>query len=415
MLKPKYGLISKYFIPALSIKIMGALMVGFVYEYYYSGGDTYNYFYWGSKWVWEAFLDSPDKALKIIFQSASVNDPELYEFTSRMIFYGGGGAGFVSRLAGFFAIFTANTYSSIAILFSLICFVGNWYLFIILAKLFPDSTVKIAFAIFLLPSAVFWGSGLLKDTLTLAGVCYCFGAILRILYYKKPAYIILILGIVLIYKVKVYVLLCLVPNLGILVFQYLRSKIKSKKLRQVVGPVLIFISVVISIIGVRFISVGAGKYSLLNIRETAEATAWWHGYVSQEESGAGYTLGDLDYSIGGIVEKIIPAINVTLFRPYPWEINSLFMLLSSLESLMFFVLTIYVVIKIRVRDLYKKLSNPLILSLLLFSLTFAFAIGAVTYNFGALVRYKVPILPLYLIVLILLSRRDMPLEFKKLR
>jgi len=34
--------IKKYFIPGLSIKILGAVAIGFVYQYYYGGGG---YFY----------------------------------------------------------------------------------------------------------------------------------------------------------------------------------------------------------------------------------------------------------------------------------------------------------------------------------------------------------------------------------
>lgn len=408
---------AKYYFPAIFAKIFGALILGFIYQYYYQGGDTYNYYYWGSKWVWEAFLDSPIDALKIIFGSAETQSPELYKYTSRMIFYGTGGAGFVSRLAGFFALFTANTYSTIAIIFSMISFVGSWYLFSILSTYFSPRTKYMAIALFFLPSIVLWGSGLLKDTLTLGAVCFVIGASVRLLSDKSIKVIhlfLFLLGIYILYMTKIYVLFCLIPGLGLMLFQNFKVKIRPRSLRIVLGPILIGLGVLISVFGIRLVN-KEGKYSLDNILETAEATAWWHGYVSQEESGAGYSLGDLDYSTAGIARKIIPAINVTLFRPYPWEANSVFMLFSSVESLMYFILTIYVLFKVRIKEIYRKLSNPLIISLLLFSLTFAFAIGAVTYNFGALVRYKVPILPLYLIVLILLAWKDMPVVLKKPR
>ncbi len=32
-----------YFIPALTVKIIGALAVGLIYQFYYGGGDTFNY------------------------------------------------------------------------------------------------------------------------------------------------------------------------------------------------------------------------------------------------------------------------------------------------------------------------------------------------------------------------------------
>ena len=36
----------KYFIPALTVKIIGAISLGLIYQFYYAGGDTTIYF-WG--------------------------------------------------------------------------------------------------------------------------------------------------------------------------------------------------------------------------------------------------------------------------------------------------------------------------------------------------------------------------------
>ena len=55
-----------YFFPALSVRILGALAVGFIYQFYYDGGDTFNYHTHGSRHIWEAFMDSPENGLKTI-------------------------------------------------------------------------------------------------------------------------------------------------------------------------------------------------------------------------------------------------------------------------------------------------------------------------------------------------------------
>jgi hypothetical protein len=55
-----------YFIPALTVKIIGALAVGFIYQFYYDGGDTFNYHTHGSRHIWEAFMDSPLKGIKLV-------------------------------------------------------------------------------------------------------------------------------------------------------------------------------------------------------------------------------------------------------------------------------------------------------------------------------------------------------------
>ncbi|MEP2024099.1 MAG: hypothetical protein ABJI85_05525, partial [Reichenbachiella sp.] len=49
--------------------------------------------------------------------------------------------------------------------------------------------------------------------------------------------------------------------------------------------------------------------------------------------------------------------------------------------------------------LWVKLNDPIVLYCLTFSLLFAFAVGVSTYNFGTLMRYKIPVIPFYLITL----------------
>jgi thioredoxin len=47
----------------------------------------------------------------------------------------------------------------------------------------------------------------------------------------------------------------------------------------------------------------------------------------------------------------------------------------------------------------RVVNAPDVVFLLVFSLTFAFAVGVSTFNFGTLVRYKIPLLPYFLIAL----------------
>lgn len=77
------------------------------------------------------------------------------------------------------------------------------------------------------------------------------------------------------------------------------------------------------------------------------------------------------------------------------------MLLSALESFLLLALSIYIIVKRNVR-LFHAVNNPNILFALIFSIVFAFAVGVSTFNFGTLVRYKIPLLPFFLVALILI-------------
>jgi len=101
---------------------------------------------------------------------------------------------------------------------------------------------------------------------------------------------------------------------------------------------------------------------------------------------------------------MIPAgINVALFRPYIWEIRNAVMAMAAFESLFVLILTLTTIIKTGIIQLLKTIiSNPFIQMCVIFSLFFAFAVGFSSYNFGALVRYKIPCIPIYISALFIL-------------
>jgi hypothetical protein len=57
--------------------------------------------------------------------------------------------------------------------------------------------------------------------------------------------------------------------------------------------------------------------------------------------------------------------------------------------------------------------NPDVMFCLVFAISFAFAVGVSTFNFGTLVRYKIPLMPFYgmaLLVLYHLSKSERKLD-----
>jgi len=47
-----------YFFPALLLKMMGAIGVGLIYQFYYGGGDTFSYYTHGAAHIVDAFYDN---------------------------------------------------------------------------------------------------------------------------------------------------------------------------------------------------------------------------------------------------------------------------------------------------------------------------------------------------------------------
>lgn len=408
LIRPKVSdkLTRKYFIPALTLKIIGAIAVGVIYQFYYKGGDTFNYFTHGSQHIWEAFLESPILGLKILMSGGEYS-PENYKYASRILFFQNESSFFIIRVSAILGLFTFHTYSSIAILFAILSFVGLWAMYYGLNKLFPTQHKSFAIAIFFIPSVFFWGSGLLKDTITLGALGLATYCIIMLFFIKKNYFlnILLLFGaFYLIYNVKIYILICFIPAVITWLFLNFKNKFKSPIMRAGILPLLIFIAILFSYFAVNQVVEDNKRYSLDNLATTAAITAYDIRFWTGRDAGSGYTLGELDGTLESMLRLTPSAINVTLFRPYLWEANNPLMIISALESLFFLLFSIYIIVVAGVFKTFKIIfQEPIVAFCLIFAISFAFAVGVSTFNFGTLVRYKIPMVPYYLLGLIIIK------------
>lgn len=404
--------IKKYYFPALTLKIVGALALGFIYQFYYSGGDTYNYHTFGSRIVWEAFMNDPVDGMSLIL--SPTGDHHLYKYTSRIIFITDPSSFFIVRMAAILDLFTYSTYSATATIFAFISFLGVWFFFLTFYQLFPHLKHRIAICALFIPSVVFWGSGLMKDSILMAAIgvaTYCVKRLLIDREFSLIKIMLLILSLFVVFEVKKYVLLCFVPASMFWIYASNLQRIRSVIVRIMLLPVMIVVSVVTGYITIEQIAASDQRYALDKLAQTARITAYDIRYMTGRDAGSGYSLGELDGTFAGMVRLLPQAINVSLFRPYLWEVNNPLMLLSSLEASVLLLITLYLLFRWPAR-FFKSMKDPTVLFCLIFSLTFAFAVGVSTYNFGTLVRYRIPMLPFYLLALIIIA--DYPNSEKKL-
>lgn len=396
----------RFYFPALTVKIIGALAVGFIYQFYYAGeGDTFNYHTKGSRVIWELLGDDPSAAIDLIFSG------ELYaheKYLSRITFYHDPSSFYVVRLATLFDILTFSSYSGTAVLFGFVSFFGLWCLFRTFYDLFPHLVKRIAISTLFVPSVVFWGSGILKDTVVIACLGFLTWAIKRIFVDRRFSIISLVslvLSATVIYGIKKYVLLCYLPVAIFWVYADNLRRIRSAMVRAMLFPLLLIITFVSGYTAIRKVGEDDKKYSIDKIAETARVTAYDIGFYSGKNAGSPYSLGELDGSFGSLVSHLPAAINVSLFRPYLWEAKNPFMLLSAIEALALFLITVYLFVRWPL-NFIKSLGNEHVLFCLVFSLSFAFAVGVSTYNFGTLNRYKIPLIPFYLVALTIIADRS---------
>jgi hypothetical protein len=386
----------RYFFPALTVKVIGALAIGFIYQFYYNGGDTFNYHTHGSRHIWEAVMDSSEGINLLL----GADSPGIYRYSSRILFYSDPSSFFIVQIAAVFDLLTFSSYSATALLFAIVSFAGMWLFFRAFYEIAPHLHKWIALAAFFIPSVFFWGSGLLKDTITLAGVGALTFAMKRVLIDKElkiSAILLFILSAYLVFSIKKYILICFLPAGILWIYLSNLSQVRSLAMRILLVPFILVIIIGSGYWAILKVSEDDARYSLAKIPETARITAYDIGFQTGKGAGSTYNLGELDGTFGNMLSKTPQAINVTLFRPYLWEVKNPLMALSALESFLLLAFTIYVVTRRNV--LSKMFTNANIVFCLVFSITFAFAVGISTYNFGTLVRYKIPLLPFYVLAL----------------
>ncbi len=396
----------RYYFPALTVKIVGALAVGFIYQFYYSGeGDTFNYHTRGSRVIWELLMDDPSAAINLIF-SGDLSSHNKY--MSQIVFYHDPSSFYVVRIATLFDIITFSSYTGTAVLFGFVSFFGLWCLFRTFYELFPHLVKRIAISTLFVPSVVFWGSGILKDTVVIACLGFLTWAIKRILIDRKFSFMAIIslaVSVVFIYAIKKYVLICYLPVAIFWIYAGNLRRVQSPMIRVMLFPLLLMITFVSGYLAIQKVGQNDSKYALDKIAQTATITAYDIGFYTGKNAGSSYSLGELDGSFGSLVSHLPQAINVSLFRPYLWEAKNPLMLLSSIEAFALLTITVYLFARGPLRFI-KSLGNEHVLFCMVFSLSFAFAVGVSTYNFGTLNRYKIPLIPFYLLALTIIADRS---------
>lgn len=410
----------KYFILALSLKVFGGMMFAILTIFYYKGGDSMGYYH-GAVCLSDEILNNPSSGIKILFsefnphlsmylapaESAyfmNVNDLDILTMIKITT---------VINLLGLYS------YGATTVIFSAISFVGIWMAYSNLCKLYPKYSGYLMVSFFMIPSIIFWGSGVLKDTVTMScmgWLIYCFS---NIFIFKRKIIIsilITIIASILIIRLKPYILYILLPCLLIWGQTNLKNLIKGSFIRIILIP-LIVISIGISTFFVlQKISIGAGKYDINKLQNTLEGFQSWHGYLNNTLDQSGYSLGEIEFSPLGYLKVAPSAFSVTFFRPYLWEIRNVPTLIGAIESLLVLLFFLYLLLKLRTQFFIIIFKNKDILFMMIFSVIFGVIVGVSSYNFGALSRYKMPAQLLFVTALFLIyniARDEQKLNSKR--
>ncbi len=407
----------KYLVRGFLFKAICGLGFGVIYVFYYKGGDTINYYqstlplmnvmssdFGDFLQIYMHNTDSQEVLYNVFDQDTGF--PLYFIFSDSRTFM-------VCKLTLPFMLFGFKSYFATTLLISMITYIPLWKLYRVFVRYFPSLSKELAIAILFIPSVLFWGGGIAKDSFTFAATCLAVAAFSDVLlnWRRVINYFWLLLALFVILTIKPYILNIMLPSFGAWIIASSMVTIRSTLVRFVVLPIVFVVGLGGAFFVLRSIGASMDKFSLDKALETAVITQ--QDLKNEELYGSNsFDIGDFDPSMAGVASKFPVATIAGLFRPFIWEARSPVMLLSGLENLLFLVLLILSVFRIRIRKLFRVIiRNPILVYCIVFSVLFAFMIGLTTSNFGALVRFKIPMIPFFAaFLLVIYSSRNMDLE-----
>jgi hypothetical protein len=192
------------------------------------------------------------------------------------------------------------------------------------------------------------------------------------------------------------------------------GKIESPFLKNVVGPLIITFSLVLGAVVLSLFKDQLGVYSDVDkILEKARITQ--QDLIREDSYGSNsFDIGITDWTLGGIIRKAPEAIIAGLFRPFIWEARNPVVFISALENTLVLLIVLRIFLRTGIVRSFKLIYNePFILMSMIFTLGIAFSIGLSTANFGALVRYKIPIIPFFMAALYMLNMKSQAFKHQK--
>jgi hypothetical protein len=263
----------------------------------------------------------------------------------------------------------------------------------------PRERLAAIVSLLLMPSVVFWSSGLLKESVAIAGFGGVFIGTHRVMSNRIASGLLpMALGTLLVALVKPYILVAFFPAAG--VWFFLRQSVVDGRVR--VRPILALAFVGVGLVVLAGLTALFPRFALENLVDEA-ATLQEAGLSSV--GGSNYTMGSGNArSFGGQMAFAPLALVSSLYRPFLFEANSLQVAINALETAALLALTFRAFVINGVTGTFGRIwQSPLLSHCLAFATIFGTAVGLATTNLGTLSRYRMPLVPFFAFALISLA------------
>ncbi|MBL0234565.1 MAG: hypothetical protein IPQ08_12980 [Chitinophagaceae bacterium] len=366
------------------LKVMAGIFYGWIGVYY--GGlaqmqDTWS-FHAGSIQEYHLLFTHPGEYFTNLFHNPYDKGMEKF-FGANDSYWNDLKGNVLIKLFSLFNIFSFGYYYVNVIFYSFISLFGAVAIYKVMDHAFPGRKLVILLSTFLLPSFLYWSSGLHKEGLIFTGISLViysiyFSQLDRRITWKRV--LMLFIGLVILLAIRNFLLVIIIPALIAWTLAFFWPK---KSLAIFAGVYLVF--------GIFFFT---ARYLVPSLDFPQAVVEKQQAFLKLQGGNSSLPITQLDPTAISFIRNSPEALNLSSIRPYPSDVKHILSLAAAIE--IDGILILFLLFLLLHRGPWRS-PNNLVYFCLFFSFSVLMAIGFSVNNLGAIVRYRSVVLPLLII------------------
>lgn len=317
-----------------------------------------------------------------------------------MVIGAGSGTGTMSALAAwtFYLIGPSRYAASVALAILSLC--GKVAIYrVFRANVDPAFRWPVAIAALFVPSFVFWSSGFIKEAVVIAGFGWSFFGLHLSIRDARPVLggVLTVAGAALMLLIKPYIVFPLILAGGS--WYYWSRRLERGRAR--IRPLQLVAASALAIGGIVVLGQYFPEYSLDNFA-LQSASLQQLG----RQGGSAFALSSENpTTLAGQFIYAPAALLTSLFRPFIFEVHNAPSFVNALETTVLTLLFVRILFTRNLGNVRRQIADdPLLVFCVVFVLAFGMAVGLASSNMGTLSRYRSPLLPFFVVLLLSVSK-----------
>jgi hypothetical protein len=291
---------------------------------------------------------------------------------------------FIIKFLSILNIFSFGNYYINVIFYSFITMFGPIAIYRVMNDVFPGKKIQVLLAVFLVPSFLYWTSGIHKEGIIFLGLSLIiyhvyFG--LKEGRFKISRIIYILLGLLLILILRNFLIVIIIPAL---IAWLLAAKFPKHGLAIFTGCYLFFIVIFFT-----------AKFIHPNLNFPQAVVKKQQEFLMLT-GGSAVPIKELKPTVGSFLINTPQAFNLSIIRPYPSDVKHILSLAAAAEiNLLLFCFLIFLIWRTNgIRD------KNFIYFCLFFSFSLLLTIGYTVNFLGAIVRYRSIVFPFLVVPMV---------------